>query len=352
MKHTAAYPHSVFFNTLQTNEIAESACIAQLFVDTGHGLNESQSITKTIRGNEQLIEFDLSRYKNIIALRFDPLNEKVVLRLRQIKIVTESSTLSSQIPYTTNALSHRDDLMIFDTNDSQIFIDTKDVIKPKTVIIKLDYHAWGSEVDKYINEEKSALIAIKTEALFRQSEDLKSKDAELQRQADELLIKNETVLRQAAELQNKDAELQRQAEELLIKNETILRQAEELQGKEAELQRQTEELRIKNETILRQAEELQGKDTIIVSLNNRCIEVLKGKYEILSGMLNEKELAIETLQQDIEQIKNMNQSLEDQERQKDTFINVLENSLSLKLGRSIGGIVKAPMHIFEKRNKV
>jgi len=321
LEHTAPYHHSAYFNTLQINEIVE----AQLYVDTGLGLNEEQSITKIIRGNEQQIEFDLSRYENIMALRFDPLNERVVLRLRQVKIITESSTLCSQIAYTTNALYHRDDLLIFDTNDPQVFIDTKDIIEPKTVIIQLDYLVWGLEVDKYINEEKSAfLITIKDEALFRQFEELKGKDAELQRQAEELRIKNETLLRQAEELQNKDAELQWQAEELRIKNETVLRQTEELQGKEA----------------------------IIVFLNNRCIEVLKGKYEILSGILKEKELAIETLQQDIEQIKNMNQSLEDQERQKDTFINVLENSLSLKLGRSIGGIVKAPMHIFEKRKKV
>jgi hypothetical protein len=93
------------------------------------------------------------------------------------------------------------------------------------------------------------------------------------------------------------------------------------------------------------------KEASIISLNNRCIETLRGKYEILSGMLNDKELVIETLQQDIEHLKNTNQSLENQERQMDAFINVLENSLSLKLGRSIGGIVKAPMHIFEKRKK-
>jgi chromosome segregation ATPase len=265
-------------------------------------------------------------------------------------------------------------------------MDTKDIIEPKTVIIQIDYHAWGTEVDKYINEEKSALITAKDALLLRQAEELQDKKAELQWQAEELRVKNETVLRQADELQSKDIELQRQAEKLRSKDTEIYRLSQELQAKYDELIRKAQEQQVKNAELLKlQAEILflgdkmkqrdehisdlqqklkkaealvdyfehdkKVKEAIIISLNNRCIETLKGKYEILSGLLNEKELAIETLQQDIEHLKNINQSLENQERQKDAFINVLENSLSLKLGRSIGGIVKAPMHIFQKRIK-
>ena len=373
LEHTSSHHQSVFFeNTLQINEIAKSKYLAQLYVDTGLGLNEEQSITKIIRGNEQQIKFDLSRYENIIALRFDPLNERVALKLRQVKILTEGSTLCSQITYTTNALYHRDDLLIFDTNDPQVLIDTKDIIEPKTVIIQLDYLVWGLEVDKYINEEKSALITIKDEALFRQSEKLKSKYAELQRQAEELHIKDEALFRQSEELKNKDAELNRLSQELQAKYDELIRKAQEQQVKNAELLKLQAEIlflgdkmQLRDEIISELKEKLKNaqslvnyfehdskvKEAIVISFNNTCIQELKEKHEMLSGMLNEKELAIETLQQDIEHLKNMNQSLEDQERQKDTFINVLENSLSLKLGRRIGGIVKAPMHIFEKVKK-
>jgi CII-binding regulator of phage lambda lysogenization HflD len=373
LQSNSAFQHSVFFHDrIKINEIGETKHQAQLYVDNGLGFNEKQSILRSITGNEQQVEFDLSNYSNINALRFDPLNERVVLKLKQIKLLTKNKTLKSQFPYTANADYIRDDIMIFNTNDSHIYIDTNNITRPKTVIVQLDYLAWGLEVDKYVNEEKSTLIKIKDEALVRKAEVLQRKDAELQHQAEALRVINETVLRQADELQRKDIEICRLSQELQAAYDELIRKAQEQQVKNAELLKLQaevfylhEKIQQRNEQIreiqekLKNAESLvsyfeheyKEKEAFIISLNNECINELKEKYATGMTELKTKESNIEKFKQEIEHLKIMNQSLADQEKRKDIFITILENSLSLRLGRGIGKIAKAPMHIFDKRGK-
>jgi len=52
----------------------------RLFIDTGHGFNETQSIVKPVQATDRIIEFDLASYSNVKMLRFDPLNDLAMIR--------------------------------------------------------------------------------------------------------------------------------------------------------------------------------------------------------------------------------------------------------------------------------
>ena len=59
---------------------------ARLYIDTGNGFNEKESMSLPVNSEATCLEFDLHALKKIIALRFDPLEDFVVLKIKSIQI--------------------------------------------------------------------------------------------------------------------------------------------------------------------------------------------------------------------------------------------------------------------------
>jgi len=121
----------------------------QLFVDTGAGFDESTSLVKEVDCDKEPVEFDLSNYKNIKSLRFDPANEPVVLRLESIRIVANGMEYNN-LRYTSNALIEKHNILIFDTDDPQIYIHIKELAGADRLICRLKYIALGRDCYKYV----------------------------------------------------------------------------------------------------------------------------------------------------------------------------------------------------------
>ncbi|CAK0763193.1 O-antigen biosynthesis protein [Gammaproteobacteria bacterium] len=158
---------------------------AQLFIDTGIGFNEGQSINVPVHGQEHIIEFDLSDYDNVKNLRFDPVNDILIFYLKNIQIINAAGEIISITTYQSNAYNQSDQNLLFNTVDPQIiFTSVEHAVK---VIISLEYIAIGAVAYSYILQwkdvqlqEQAQRLATKETELSQYVQSLFSKNAEIQ----------------------------------------------------------------------------------------------------------------------------------------------------------------------------
>jgi len=133
---------------------------AQLYIDTGAGFNEKESIKKDINTGEYFLVFDLHKYKNIYALRFDPSNSIVALYIHQVEILPLGSD-NFEIPsFEDNALERHSDLMIFDTDYPNITFNFDIYNKPFKLVINVNYVVFGVNVYPYIIQNQREILKL------------------------------------------------------------------------------------------------------------------------------------------------------------------------------------------------
>jgi len=179
------------------------AYFAQLFVDTGAGFNEKESINKDINTGEYFLVFELQDYKNIRALRFDPSNSIVALYIHKIEITSVDGD-TFEVGYEANALERHSDLVIFDTGDPNLTINFDVNQKPAKIVINMDYIAFGIDTYPYIIENQREVLKLKENQRSLQVQNLEHKINEVQAQRTE----------QVQNLENKIAEVQASAHEI------------------------------------------------------------------------------------------------------------------------------------------
>ena len=131
---------------------------AQLCIDTGQGFHEEHTIIKTIAGDEQTLEFDLRAYRDIKSITLYPLNKMVVLRLKQIDLLTADHLWHRHVNYATNALYQQDELFVFETHEPSISIDLNGCAQLNTLVIYLEYLAWAKTQYQDLMMAKDAKI--------------------------------------------------------------------------------------------------------------------------------------------------------------------------------------------------
>jgi GT2 family glycosyltransferase len=209
---------------LTSDEIINQGLRAQLFINTGSNFNEDQSIIKDISGNECLLEFDISKYRNIKGLRFDPINDRSILNIKEINIITEDNILYSKLPCQTNALYKKDNIFIFETNDPIIDIDIKEIVNPVKVIVKLEYITCGKDVYKYISEEKSFIIKTKDDSIIYRDEQIRDRDEQIRDRDEQIRDRDEQIRDRDEQIKHKDLLIENQNNriKLLSEKENIL----------------------------------------------------------------------------------------------------------------------------------
>lgn len=101
-----------------------SRLYVQLFVDTGDGFSEEQSIKFAVEQNSEkhTFIFDLSNYENIVNLRLDPLNECCAVILEDIALIDhDGSTKDMADMVLGNTNLQEGQRYFFDTDDSQLY---------------------------------------------------------------------------------------------------------------------------------------------------------------------------------------------------------------------------------------
>ena len=127
----------------------------QIFVEDEGEYSEEKSIRVAFT-NQNRVTFDLSGYKNIKSLRFDPLDSYLVLKVGSINIDKES-LYKKEIK--SNAMYVKDDVYFFDTQDPQLFLELDESNNsPSYISFELEY--------LYIKHEAQSRISLLQKQLF------------------------------------------------------------------------------------------------------------------------------------------------------------------------------------------
>ena len=197
---------------------------ARLYIDTGSGFSEENSMTKTLTGDENLLEFTLTCYSNIKRIRFDPINTLSVVKLDEIGIFTENNNFINDLNFETNALYKKDNIFIFETNDPIIDINIKNIVNPKKIIVRLKYISWGMDVFKYISKEKSFIIKTKDDEIRNRDEQIRARDEQIRARDEQIRARDEQIRDRDEQIKHKDLLIENQNNRIgqLSEKENIL----------------------------------------------------------------------------------------------------------------------------------
>ena len=140
--------------------------VTKLYIDTGLGFNEEQTITQTIDSNCNKVEFMFNPL-SVNMLRFVPINGYSVLHVSSIAIVREDNSSYKLGNYQTNALCQKNNDLIFTAKDPQIDLNIFNQ-RIKKVIINFIYIAIGEQCINYIPKFIGELIHEQDMLLSRQ----------------------------------------------------------------------------------------------------------------------------------------------------------------------------------------
>lgn len=137
-------------------------CYTQLFIDNGEGFNEINSIRKSVNLKTQdILEFvfDLSVFREIRSLRFDPLNIPNVCEIMKLEIFSEESSLNILENLSDNSYCHNDNIFYFQTSDSALIVKDLQLEDIKEFRVILRYLKTGEEALNDIIEYEKLQIA-------------------------------------------------------------------------------------------------------------------------------------------------------------------------------------------------
>jgi hypothetical protein len=136
---------------------------AQAFIDTGEGFSEEGSIKKYYQvgaDGKVEIEFDISCFKNIENIRFDPITDQIsALKLDHARLACADGTEQTLEEGTTNASYGDGGEYVFRTGDPQIFFEGKPAKPPLKLKIGLQFKAIGEETYSYIIKHQDRSLA-------------------------------------------------------------------------------------------------------------------------------------------------------------------------------------------------
>ena len=148
----------------------------QLFINTGNGFNQKESIKTFYDEKQSKISFDLKDYKDIKALRFDPLNDYVVVNIKKILLNNQEYKNSLK----TNAFYVEEQTYYFYTKDSNIFLDVSDFEDIKEVSFELEYLHIGEDAVKQFSNIFSKILESKNQNIQNLNKEVESKNQNIQ----------------------------------------------------------------------------------------------------------------------------------------------------------------------------
>lgn len=124
---------------------------AQMFVDTGRGFNEMESLVVGIKpsGEPQTIEFDLVAFPIIKRLRFDPINTSAAIAIYGAELIDHRDAHHMMPPGASNAQAWRDNRLIFVSEDPQIVFSELLGQTYRKAIFSLSYYSLPPEMENH-----------------------------------------------------------------------------------------------------------------------------------------------------------------------------------------------------------
>lgn len=137
---------------------------SQLYIDSGNGFIEGESVRKKTEGEQKKYEFDVSLYNKIQNLRFDPINTNCIANMQEISCISKSGERFIISDYITNAdISFKNEHIFLQSDPQVIFkAPVPDVEKVIITVRYTDYEFESKEwslnlINKVIEEKKSEI---------------------------------------------------------------------------------------------------------------------------------------------------------------------------------------------------
>lgn len=188
-----------FKNSLDVNLtkeiIPKSDFYIQLFVDSGKGFDELNSMRKGVNLREYGIPefvFDLSAFKEIKSIRIDPLNIPNVCEILKLELLCRDGSINILENISENAYARKGNIFYFQTSDSAFIVDdiqSNDVTGFKIVLkfLKTGENALD-DIIEYERQQTYKYAKIAEENLQKGKfylEQLKDKQTHIDKQASE-----------------------------------------------------------------------------------------------------------------------------------------------------------------------
>ena len=135
--------------------------LAQLYVDSGDGLFEKDSLSVSSPEGEKVLEFDLSAFPFVKDIRFDPLNDCGIIEIQNIELDANGKTEKLTVR-SFNAVTRENNTYFFQTADPQFFLTGNfPFTRSGRLRIYIKYRAVGKDALGEISKAVLDLIASK-----------------------------------------------------------------------------------------------------------------------------------------------------------------------------------------------
>ena len=140
--------HKYYTDIFYVGIIGTSAHTFKVFIDTGKGFNEKQTIKQPIVDNINTWQNEaVANYENITAIKIAPANTSCAIKLKYLGVVGARKTDYS---LTSNAYYEADGEYYFDTPYPEILLEFKKPKQLSKLPVTIEYLALGKEVSNLI----------------------------------------------------------------------------------------------------------------------------------------------------------------------------------------------------------
>lgn len=286
---------------------------AQLYIETTKApYNEKDSIKKLVNTEIHLLDFDVSHYVDISALRIDPINDWCEVEIYGLRILREGKILFQPENFFTNASLNSGSYYLFSNNDPQIYIIIPELssIQFDKVEIDIAYKSIGN-VTKLIFAEKMS------KHTYQQTENERinieyTTQLEKQSRTSEEKIKNELLHIEKIEklIVTKEKIIQDQSVLLYEKDQLMFNKNEQIIKLEDLITRKSNHISELQNSLADQTKQLTKTTTTIEELKT-SIQKLMIENNNLQRIINEKQSTIDLYQEEIKNSKRNKVQLEE-----------------------------------------
>lgn len=141
-------------------DVREKYCTSKLYIDDGSGVSDERCVSRKVDVGTSEIQFSLTEFHEIEAIRFDPVDCPVILEIDQVLLTTVEDQSRIFTHYSSNCDFQIDGEHYFATDDPYYFLHLtrEELANLKAVTVRLHFKAFGEEaLARIVSEQRGQL---------------------------------------------------------------------------------------------------------------------------------------------------------------------------------------------------
>lgn len=161
-KHRQLFSDNIHIWIDQLLDRHEENYVTRLYVDTGEGFNEEQTLTQKLNPLTRQISFDVSSFSRVVRLRFHPINDYCALHLNAVELSSESGYTVRLVEFLANTIDDDHTNLVFSNNTPHIQYELPDpsfhANRIARFTVSLNFLRTGKEAFFYLLKRKDEEI--------------------------------------------------------------------------------------------------------------------------------------------------------------------------------------------------